>query len=601
MTLLVIDKEIDTNSNLFDQAEKEATLIINFGRSEINSPKLRDLSGEYNDIREDVKIKYLNYVAEFGEIKINNKSIKEIFLIKKDCSLWWFSEVIHKDSFNDPFFNDLCKAVAINRLKKIIGAQNIRIFTDSRLLNKLSGKFEHNFWKFTYSTFRGRISFLFYFCKIKIYLLSSGIRDCRQKKRDIVLFYSNYPLNWTYDENGNYSDRFFRELPVHLNNYGYIIFLLPSHDGIKKSPSWIENAYFIHNNIGWLEIFFRFFNLTNFFKYLWNRKKIKKQMVFEGIDICREFDQYLLETMILNDLSFWVQIRGAEKIIKKTYPSQIICGDEFGAYSRSLIIAAKTYRVMISWLQHAVMSKWKLWLFNKPQEISNASGDINKNFIANMPVADRILVWSKQSAKYMSDYGYPASKIIITGNPRYDIFRDKLREIKVERTEQLILTPTTDRNEIKYFILLAEELVSAFPNKEIVIKFHPRYKHLIDLQIEAKIQELMLKGVLIKDDNVEKYYHNSNIIISGLSSVGIEAAYFGMKVVSFLSRYHDCLTPDWIDESSVAYSPQELIIKLNNIEKVKELDWTYYYGNPGEATDKILNILNNQKNNQNSF
>jgi len=592
MAILVIDKKIDVDSAQYRLLENQAKVIINFSRYPLNSPKLLNYLQEYNELRNETRKDYLKYVAEFGDITINGKTVKELFLLKSGCSLWWFSEIVHKDSFNDPFFDDLCKAVMIKRLSRQIGDHKILMFTDSIMLNVLAGKPDNDLWRFAYTRLCARLGYLFHFCRIKMQLLLSKIKDCDCEREKITLFLSHYPQNWTYDANGKFSDRFFRDLPKHLNAYGYIINIFPGDVSGKKYLTEIENVYFVQNNIGWLDILFRFINLANLFKYLVKRKTIVKHMIFDDVDISSVFDRYMLETVILNDFCFWLHMKGAENIIKKVNPNQIICVDEFGAYSRAVIVAAHKYRIMVSWLQHAVMAKWRLWLFNMPQEICDAKGDINTDFVARMPVADRFFVWGKQALKLLPEFGYPANRTIVTGNPRYDLYQDALKNTKIKNKDLLILTPSVDRNEINHFIYLADEVSRALPNVKMVIKFHPRYRDVLDAEIAIKLQPLTLKGIEIRTDSIDNYYHNSNIIISGVSTVGIEAAYFGTKVVTMLSRYNDRFTPDWIEDSSVAYSSAGLVDKIKSIQSIRPLDWSSYYEMPGKSLKTIVSIIN---------
>jgi hypothetical protein len=592
MTWLIIDKEIDPASERFLKAEAQATRIVNFGRARIDSPKLYDYSQEYNELRKGIRDKYLKYIAELGEIRINDKSLKETFLLEKGCSLWWFSEMIIKNSFNDSFFDDICKIIAIKRLLPKNREEKILTFSDSCLLNTWAGGAAPKLWKTIIRNMLHRMIYLVNTARNKYRLLVSGAKDPGQIGAGAALFLSFYPMNWTFDKAGNLSDRFFRELPARLKDPGYIINFHSGDTKGKMAPSEMKNTYFMQNNIGWLELFYRSLNLSNFIKYLLRRNEIKERSIFEGVDLSPVFEGFWLKTVIYNDLSYWVEMKSAERIIQKARPRQIVSIDEFGAYSRAVIVGAQKGKVPLTWLQHAVFSDWKLWLFNMPEEIVDAAGKINQDFIKHMPVADRWLVWGEQAIKKLPETGYPPGRMKVTGNPRYDIYRDNRKETKNEGPRRLILTPTVDRREIGYFIGLADELAQAFKGSEIIIKFHPRYQDVLDEATRLELERLKLKGIQIKTDSIENYYHSSNIVICGISTIAIEAAYFGLKVITMLSRYHDRFTPDWAEISSSAYSSKDLIDKIINLSQVKTLDWSQYYEKPGTALDATLRALN---------
>lgn len=566
----------------------EEDLVLNFHYESFKHVGMLDLAEEFNRLREVTRDKYIKYLAELGNKILNNKSIKETFMLNKDCSLWWFTEIMHKDSFQDSFFDDLNKVKLINDLIRARGLSEIKIISDSILLNCVYRARKINMFPFILKTLLRRFKLAFCFIKTKAKLNQIKVLDSKTEPGKSTLFFSHYPSNWSKDLNGKMSDRFFRDLPNKSEEYGYLINCLNADKGIKEN---ISHAYFIQHNISMFQAILKAFDLSNLFRYLKNRKRLNEYFVFENINIMPIFDRYMAVSVIFNEYYYWLLIKGTEAVIKKIKPRNIIAVGEFGPSAKAIVAGAKINDdVVVVWLQHAAITKWKLWYFNDPAEIDlNQKGGRIKH-INNMPVADWFIIWGERSKELLGDYGYPKERMVMLGNPRYDHFVNISNE-KMLKAGPIVFAPTINLEELKILADYSIKTKMAFPDKEVILKLHPRYREMLKKPILQMFSAVENIGVRISTDNIENYYHHNVVFVSGLSTIGIEASYFGAKVISYVGKYNTRFTPDWTVERSYVSSSDELIKSIRNIENVPVIDWGKYYLRPGESTMKINEFL----------
>jgi hypothetical protein len=581
MRLLVIDKISPENARLIAQADR----VIDFTGQSTAGSKNIECSTEYNGLRTEIREKYIKYIACLGEERIGGKKIKEIFLLNKRCSLWWFSEIVHKDTFNDPFFDDLCKTIFIQRLKERLGVGEILLScAGGSLLRTVFAGAKGPLFPFILKALVSRLRLMVNYLKIKVKLRQKKIKDSAPAG---TLFFSYYPNNWNRDSQGRLSDRIFRDLPSRLKNSGYILCLGAVNDDLTETGP----AAYIQNNLTFWGLISRFLDLRNAFRYMLVRNKMREFFSFAGIDISPVYDRYLWYTVLLNDYYDALVAVGVANIAKKIAPKQIVSAGEFGAMARAVVAGAKTKNIPVIWLQHAVISRGKLWYFNAPEEIVDRVGEINTDFIQRMPVADRFLVWGKSSIEALRDYGYPPERMRIVGNPRYDDFIGIKTDNNADQSS-IVFTPTIDEKEIVDFIGLAIGLKAKQPEKLVVLKLHPRYRDIIR-GCETELAAVRLAGVKIATEPIDRYFHRSNIFVCGVSTTAIEAAYHGVRVVTFISRYYNRFTPDWTSNDDVAYSLDELLARLKTANQGRSLSWEQYYQPPGGATAAVMTELDN--------
>jgi len=581
MKLWVLDKITDLKRYDIGASDR----ILNFTYREVKHPNILDLSLQYNDLRKSVREKYVGYIAELGKKTINGKALKELFTIE-DASLWWFSRITYKDSFQDSLFDDICKAIFIKRIMGDNKIDRLEILSDSPWLACLLGKRKISRLFIILKRLLSRVKLAMLYVSVKFAL--SGKRPPPEARNVKTLFLSFYPTGWNKDRAGRFSDRFFRSLSDNSEDSGYLIFLTHF---CSIPENLARPVFYIQKSVRYREILSAFLDLRNAFKYLFLRNELRKSFVFEGVDLWPVYDFYLWESVILEDEYYRLMIKGVKKLMEMVGPKQVVTSAEFGASPRAVIIGARAKNIPVVWVQHAIISKTKLFFFYDASEILDEAARINTDFIRYMPIADRYMMWGEKSVETMRGYGYPEDRMFVLGNPRYDYFAEIKNKQKNE-DKTVIFTPSITLEETFAFSELAIKTKERFPKKKVFIKFHPRYKELLRYSSFAEVFSLLEKrGVGIISESIETHYSASPIFVCSSSTVGIEAAYFGAKVIAYIPKYHDCHTPDWLEEGSYVYTLEELAEKIGNPAKISLLNWGGYYMPPGDAERRMSEFL----------
>jgi len=203
----------------------------------------------------------------------------------------------------------------------------------------------------------------------------------------------------------------------------------------------------------------------------------------------------------------------------------------------------------------------------------------NKMTLSDLP--DYILVMDETAKKEMLVEGFPAEKLIITGNPHFEKFKQfpkptgrasrRIVFIDQHYSELVKMGIHEDMgyNELVVFADLIKILEDSKWDGEILIKFHPgsqdlkRYDKLIK---KSKLEICKVK----KSVSLQSLLKNSWLVF-GMTSVALfEAAVGGKPVLSYqpsLKRELDPLITNRLGLSHFAYNYQELKTKISQLLK----------------------------------
>jgi len=189
----------------------------------------------------------------------------------------------------------------------------------------------------------------------------------------------------------------------------------------------------------------------------------------------------------------------------------------------------------------------------------------------------QIHAWGEQSASYYINKGVDRKKIMITGIPKiYD------SSIISSDGEKIILYTPTDfvrmnivksdyAKELAYNVC---SVVTPIKNVRLIIKPHPRE----DLNLYAYLPEKFGSRVQISYEDVTKLLPLSSLVISDLSTVGLEAIGLQKPVVIYLPKVEsftekNVFPNDVIAQNLVLYAKNEQSL-LEQITKLLEKKWS---------------------------
>lgn len=578
--LLFIDDEItEIDQNLVNNTNH----VINFSSIDLKSKKIINETKRYNDIRYRIKNKYSAFIYNLGNEKIKDKSIKQHFKVD-GYSLWWFSEIQHKDTFFDSFFDDLCKAVL---LKSFENDYKIVLISKSPLLLYLfEGKKRSTF--IILSKLAVRRAKQFFLLSINKILLQIIPIKTSGPFHDITAFFC-HDVNIQIENNGKYHDRIFGNIPNEVHNGRLLIKLTKLYFQI---PPFIKNQIIIDRYYSLVQLVITFFNFRHFIKYIRIRKEFLNHCYIDGIDIKPIFDQYMWETILWNDFYYVSLVKVLKKINNRINIIKYVNYGEFGLPVRSLVIAANAKKREVIWMQHGIVLPWELNFVYCPSEIVDKYYNINTNFIEYLPVGDKYIVWGDWLHDILIKSGYPKQKIFIGGS----YFHDQLKQVRErnsiynnKESKIILICPSVAFQEILLFSHYALSIKAKFKEYEVILKLHPR--KINSTQVSKKLKMCFDNGIKVETKAISNYYNSANIVIVGASTIGIEFSYLKKDLIVYSNEYNNRYTPPWVQHDYSIKNNQELFSQIDHYNK-KKIPYNYYIGEPGNSKNKIIEIIN---------
>ena len=156
-----------------------------------------------------------------------------------------------------------------------------------------------------------------------------------------------------------------------------------------------------------------------------------------------------------------------------------------------------------------------------------------------------LALWGKNDIDfYKNQLGMPINKLIITGNPRFesfynnkldvlneirDMFSNRIYKFNPNRFTILVATNIFDKvsNE-KFITTIVNSLKELNLLDNLIIKLHPS-----ETGIEYKeiLKSLNVNPIIVRDYNVIELIKSSNLLISCVSSIILEAMIMGTPVI----------------------------------------------------------------------
>ncbi|MDP2923767.1 MAG: hypothetical protein Q8O30_08645 [Candidatus Omnitrophota bacterium] len=526
--------------------------------------KLIDFPDIFNQVGYSLRSDFVNFISDFSEFKINNRTLKYYFKYPfKDFSIWWFSLIAEKNTLKTISFHNFAKFIAImdiidnERCKEVwMDIGNLALYESIRVNTRTYPLKIHNFnararrQPFSISIAITTNLLFFLFSLLKRFVLARCNMK-RQKDRIAKLKNSKY-LAVTYfplvdkkalDFN-KFINRYYGPLQVALrkneeNSHSWLAMVVDE-EGFDFSKSlnlankineWGDNLFVCEEWVGFSDLLRILVDHLYFsFRFLLIRPQIKKGFRYR--------DKLIIWPLFASD---WLSSFCGKTLMEALYYSRVFTNvflalghntkvlylSEMHAWEKVLVCAGnKVKGLKIIALQHATVPLLLLHYFNSPSELDN------KNIISCMPKPDFLGCSGRVTNRLFSECGWPRERLFFSGALRYQHLKNAVNNCDQKRKDKILVALSIlpgESRELLYYLYQAFKGESGY---KIVIKGHP------DTPIET-----ILKGLDVKFDEklfdfvntpLSELMKDSKVVITNVSSAAIEAIAYRLPVLSVL-------------------------------------------------------------------
>lgn len=210
-----------------------------------------------------------------------------------------------------------------------------------------------------------------------------------------------------------------------------------------------------------------------------------------------------------------------------------------------------------------------------------------------------IFVMDDYCKREMAREGFNPQSIFVTGNPYFDDLKERMGNLKKINGKYILFfcQPFTEIEEISWGfdeIEVFEDLVETFEklniNKKIVIKMHPRSKHL--KKFDTIMKDSKLDIIIDNKTSSEKLIKNS-FLVTGMNSIALmEAALAGKKVLSYQPNLNkkDPLISNKMGLTKAVYKKKQLLKIIKKLVKSKppKISSPKLKCFEGKSTDRVI-------------
>ena len=351
----------------------------------------------------------------------------------------------------------------------------------------------------------------------------------------------------------------------------------------KLVPDLVKNNFSRCRYIP-LEMFLDFSSLCRILFNCGERKKIKsmirrmgdEKFEFEGVNIspliCAELLDNLGKPTVLKVALTKKAFEGflkkhSEKVVSLIYYW------EFHIWEQAFSVPADKYSSFKTiGFQHAIVPFICINHYPSPGEMVN--GDLPDDLKIKFP--DLIMFTGEEYRQRLIKCGFDEKRTVLCGAYRFPEMAESLQKVSEKRIEkkendslEILVCCTVEQDET---LSILERLSGALDKIEyqvkVKIKFHP-YRNLSGSDEFKKLAEQGAEETILP---VQELLGKADVLITGSSTVGIEAFAVNCPVVWISSGYQVLGAPWYEVKNSVVFSPEtseDLIKNLNNVRDTK--------------------------------
>jgi len=230
---------------------------------------------------------------------------------------------------------------------------------------------------------------------------------------------------------------------------------------------------------------------------------------------------------------------------------------ELGQEERELILISKKFNIESIMLQHALDTTYSGW--NRFHRF--VLGGFSYHYISNKQA-----LWGELPKKQAMNFANNSEeKILLSGSPRHDKFflekKKKSKGIILLATTAVtgisqVESPFESYEKFNDFIYKVCEIVKKFPDKELIVKTHPRSEY--DNPITDLIKEIDPNIRIIYDTNLMELINSSELVITfNNSTIALESLILEKPTISLQME---------------KWAESEDIVKMGAIISISELE-----------------------------
>jgi len=214
------------------------------------------------------------------------------------------------------------------------------------------------------------------------------------------------------------------------------------------------------------------------------------------------------------------------RVFEKQGPVAVLLWNDNLAIEKAIVLIARLKKVPSIVLQHGIFASLRK--------------EIKGYYSGYIPVfAGNICVWGPAEKDILEWHNVPGSKIIVTGNPKFDSFRaenfseeETRKKLGIGKKEKVIMIATQE-SYVADFKSASEKIIriaKKIGNTRVLIRPHP----LEYPETYKKIAEVRNSNAVVdRDSLLPEQLNLCSVLVTSNSTVGLEAMVFGKPVVIF--------------------------------------------------------------------
>lgn len=286
-----------------------------------------------------------------------------------------------------------------------------------------------------------------------------------------------------------------------------------------------------------------------------------------------------------------------KQFFKNTSFQNISAIDENSPATRCILDAARSFSVKTIGIQHGnIGDAQPAYLYTEADK-------------ANHVMADTTIVWGEYFEKFLKEKSnYPDDAIVTTGQMRSDLIPAMLShatefKASISKGNYIVTFATQPIPDPDFRYKMAFDIFSCFKDQKdvtLIVKLHPAERHEVKYYKGIAKKAGYLNVDIRYDIDLYELLAASDLIITGYSTVGSEAVYFGKPLIIYDPFKEDLL--NYVKEG-VAFQATDhdsLDSYINRVkegtlrvdqEKYQEFIRKYAYAIDGKCTERTIDII----------
>ncbi len=586
-------------SNSVESIDNKSCVYIWNGHEK--NEKYISISNRLEDNSDKIKKKYIKFIHDLGEEKIDNKNLKSHLKIKENYNLWWMSLLTEKSHYKSPRIKDCLKFLVLEEIilekkpSKIIVLLSDKIIIRSikELSKKLNIEIEikkidivkkdqvnsKNIFSNIYFKSPNIIKSIIYLIRYSFnnWTFKKALKPKWETNKNILFFSYLFHLDKDSFKDNKFNTSQWGPLTNLLNelsiksNWMHHYIPNPVIPNRKSAISFINNLNKEFNNTQSHQIISSYINIKTILKVVANYAKIilkipslfkfKKLFIVKNSSINfwfflkDDFINSILGPKLIENL-FWIE-HFDNALSKIPYQEKGIYLQENQSWEKALISAWKKYNHgKIYGLNNGFVRYWDLRFFDDSNTVKD-----NSDF--KIPLPDRIILTDQISWDYYLNSGYEVNKLIKAETLRYFSVLsknlEKKHELKADQKIKGLILGDIIFDSTNEMIKNLENINST--NFHWTIKSHPAC--LINIKNYKKIT---LENSY---ENLEDIIHKYDLVIAPAATLSALDSYLSnIKTIIFLAKDELNISPlRGFKDIKITYDNTSLkeALSLNNL------------------------------------